>query len=130
MRIFFFLCLIFFSFFSQATVQTNGFHVFVGAGNNFTFPSTYRLGHREWEYGKLSDSIWGAAKKFPVQKNYYTQMGLGLVPVGHVTVGLSAALGAEYDLFWGLGFRAEVMGVVGGTGFAGEQGNIGISYDL
>lgn len=128
---FFLLC--FFLFCCQgakATASVEGFHLFVGAGNNFVFPSTFRIGYQAWEYGQLSSNFWGAAKKFPVQKIYYTQMGIGMLSVGETTLGLSAALGCDFDLFVGLGFRVEIIGEVGANSFAGAQGNIGLSYDF
>jgi hypothetical protein len=112
------------------SAKPEGWHTFIGAGINLGFPGTIRIGYDDWEYGLLSN-ILGATKNFFFTENWYGGFGFG-ISLGHGPsgVGLQAATGAAYKLFWGFGFRFEINAQVNTYAALGTMGAIGLTYDF
>jgi hypothetical protein len=104
-----------------------GLSITVGATNNFVFPSAFRVGWDEWEFGLLNTRTIGAGKLFFFSKSYYTLLGFGIVSE---TFGLTAGIGAWYEMFWGVALRAEISANTSFSGLLVEQGVLGISVNF
>ena len=119
------------SFVSAESAKPQGFHIFLGVGNNYVFPGSIRLGYEQWELGKLSQSMYGVASNFYFTDHSYTSLGLGVMGAGaRITPALSASIGTGAKLLWGLGIRIEILAQVGFSGVLTEQGALGLTYDF
>jgi hypothetical protein len=113
---------------SQAIGQSS-FTSFIGAGMNFTFPATIRLGSGSWEFGMLSPGFLGASEYFSLTPKTYSSFGLGINADGSPTgVGFQAGIGFYQELFWDIGFRAEMMARTNSNGASNAHGLAGLSY--
>jgi len=109
----------------------NDLHAYVAFGNNYTFPGALRVGWNEWEFGQISMGVYGAVKRnFLVRHSY---MLFGPVVIGTTAgtgFGFTAGMGFDFLLFWKLGLRGEILGLVEHQGFLGARGNLGVSIDF
>lgn len=105
-----------------------GWGVFIGAGNNFVPFNVIRVRYSDWEFGRLYTDMYGADKMFYFSDHYYTTFGFGLGPFSGFAV--QAAIGAKYEMFWGLGFRFEFGAVATSKAYMAEQGALGLTYSF
>jgi hypothetical protein len=121
------LTMIFLSCFNIASAEPKGLSATIGVGNNFGSPGTIRIGWNAWEYGMLTGRVYGASKLFFFSDSFYTSLGVGFV---ESTLGVTAGIGAWYEMFWGIALRAEVSANVNVAAVLLEQGILGISVDF
>jgi len=101
---------------------------FVGAGTNLSFPGTFRIGYKDWEGGLLIPGALGAQKRFFLVRHSYVSFGPALVAATPKTgLGFAASVGVDLLIGWGIGFRAEAMGVAGSNGYVSGRGVLGVS---
>ncbi|MCB0366615.1 MAG: hypothetical protein H6624_01630 [Bdellovibrionaceae bacterium] len=110
--------------------RKSGLHMFVGTANQLTFPGTIRVGWYEWEAGMFHPTTYGMAKIFFFSPSLYTSLGFAATTQGALDLGLMGSIGFDYDLFWGLGLRAELFAVHSFNGFSTGVGILGLSYDF
>ena len=114
-----------------AALEPKGWSLLYGVGNNLTPNGTIRVGYKQWEFGKLNNWAYGASKNFYFSNSYYTSFGLALMPTqAGTTAGLVAALGANWELFWGVCLRLEISANASANATLFEQGILGVGYDF
>lgn len=125
-----FLAVFVFSKMGNASSQTAGLMVFAGAGNNFIFPSTFRIGWGNWEAGLLSPGFIGANKLFATSGSaIYSSLGFGFNSDGDPSnIGFQAGAGFSTQLFWQIRLRGEMFALANLNGKFMSHGLLGISY--
>jgi hypothetical protein len=114
-----------------AALEPKGWSALYGVGNNLTPTGTVRVGYEQWEFGKLNNWAYGAIKNFYFSESYYTGFGFVLMPTQSGTaLGLVAALGANWGLFWGFSLRLEISANANSNANLFQQGILGIGYDF
>ncbi len=97
---------------------------YVGVGQNFTFPSTVRIGFADWEVGLLNGGTLGGVKNFFKGSSLYMSFGFGL-DLSSTTPAFVGAGGFAWSWFWGLHLRGELfyqMTVLSTSGAGGQLG--------
>lgn len=113
----------------SAAAPSSGFNAFLAAGTNFTFPNAVRAGNGAWEGGLLSAGFIGANKNFPIGPHTYSGFGLGVNVDGFPSsLGFQASAGFNYELFWNIGLRGEMMARAVLNGSTLAYGLLGVSY--
>jgi hypothetical protein len=114
---------------AHATVNLNqGFNAFAGVAVALT-PGTFRMGYNAWEGGMISPGFLGAIKSFPWGPSTYSSFGFGINSDGFKSMpGFQAAAGFDFDMFWNIGFRGEVMARTNLNGNSVGYGLLGLSY--
>lgn len=114
-----------------AALEPTGWSALYGVGNNLTPNGTIRVGYDKWEFGKLNNWAYGAAKNFYFSTSYYTSFGFALMPIqGGTAIGVVAGAGANWELFWSICLRLEISANVNSNANLFEQGILGIGYDF
>lgn len=112
-------------------LQPTGWSALYAFGNNLTPSGSIRVGYNDWEFGKLNGRAYGATKNFYFSTSYYTSLGLALMPAqGSVALGVVGALGANWELFWGICIRFEIAANASTNANLFQQGILGIGYDF
>lgn len=126
---FFLLIFLFSENLLAAPSRDGGFNFYMAAGPNFIVPTALRAGWNRWEFGILGRNFIGANKTFISQKSsVYSGFGVGLSTDSSSNLGFQASVGVNYDLFWGIGFRAEMLANAVLNGTANAYGLVGVSY--
>lgn len=101
---------------------------FYGLGEALSFNGSIRVGINAWEFGRLSSGSLGVVKRFK-KDSVYGAFG-PVLHAGSASLGLSAALGWEPHLFWGLHFRTEAIAYTTIAGIAKGEAVLGLSYQF
>lgn len=124
MKAFIISLLIIFSFNAQAVKDEKILHVYGAFGELYGFNS-YRIGHKEWEIGKLNSQSFGLVKLL-YKGNIYGGFGFAVVR----GLGIHGSLG--FDLpFWGVfSFRGELNTSNSFNNFSHGEALVGFTFHL
>lgn len=114
-----------------ASVSENkGLNLYVAAGPNFVFPTSVRAGWNRWELGLLTRNFVGFNKTFPISgRSSYAGFGLGFnTDPFQTNLGFQASIGYNYDFFWNLGLRGEILANANLNGSTMAHALLGVSY--
>lgn len=125
------IALIFLSTVDSGAAVPQRLHFYIGAGPNYSFPGTLRVGYKEWEGGQLINGAYGVQKRFFLQKHSYVSFGPTLVAITpQIGFGFSGSVGFDLLLGWGIGFRGEAVGIADHNGYLSARGVLGVSIAL
>jgi hypothetical protein len=112
-------------------LEPKGWSALYALGNNLKPNGSIRVGYDNWEFGILNPWAYGAAKTFYFSNSYFTSLGLALMPTPSGTAaGFVAGVGANWELFWGISIRLEIMANVNTNANLYQQGILGVGYDF
>lgn len=107
----------------------NSFNFYFAAGPNFILPTSVRLGLGRWEIGMLGRNFVGANKTFLSPNSaVYSGFALGVNTDVSSNLGFQASVGVNYDMFWGIGLRAEILANANLNATATSYALVGFSY--
>ncbi len=116
---------------SAHALEPKGWSALYAFGNNLKPNGSIRVGYESWEFGKLNPRAYGASKNFYFSNSYYTSFGLALMPTTSGTAfGFVAGAGANWELFWSICLRFEIMANVNTKANLYQQGILGVGYDF
>jgi hypothetical protein len=125
-----FLCLVTWSSTALAR-KPQDFFGYIGAGNNFVIPGSIRLGWDDWEVGQIEATSYGIGKRFFFKESAYSEFGLSATGIiKYYYPGFFASMGFDTHLFWIVGLRGEIIGVVAYNGYLTCKATLGLSLDF
>ncbi len=106
------------------------FNFYLAAGPNFIFPTSVRVGWNRWEFGTLTRGFVGFNKTFPISgRSIYAGFAVGINSDPFPSnAGFQASVGFNYELFWQLGLRGELLANANLNGSTMSHALLGVSY--
>ena len=118
------LIVLFFAGNSYAVKNESIFH-FYGALGELYNPASFRLGHKQWEIGKLNQQSYGLAKLL-YKGNIYGAFGLAYIR----GLGVYGGMGIDLPFWHVLSFRAEINGTNSFTNYSHGEVLVGLTFYL
>lgn len=109
---------------AHAVKDENYFHAFVGLGELYN-PSSYRIGHKQWEFGQLNRQSFGLVKLFHKGSIY-----AGFGPAYVKGFGFYGAMGFELPFWSVFTLRGELNGTNSFSNFAHGDALLGLTFYL